>query len=200
MRRALLYCGIAASGVYLAANIITPGFFPGYEWTSQTVSELSAIGAPSQWFWVAMMVPYSVLMIAFGLGIWMAADDRRALKAAAVCMILHVVFGYFWPPMHLRGDQFTLTDTLHIVWTAIVVPLMLAQITFAGIASGTKFRIYSVITVLAMVGFSSLTATQGPAVAANEPTPLIGVWERLGMAAYFIWIPILALRILRERS
>ena len=31
-------------------------------------------------------------------------------------MVAHGILGLFWPPMHLRGSEPTLTDTLHIVF------------------------------------------------------------------------------------
>lgn len=104
----------------------------------------------------------------------------------------------FWPPMHLRGEQFTLTDTLHIVWTAIVVPLMMLQIVFGALAFGRYFRIYSFLTIAAMIGFGVLTSIYAPNIATNGPTPLIGIWERLGMAAQTIWIVVFAVALLRR--
>jgi hypothetical protein len=159
---------------------------------SQTVSELSAIGAPTRDLWLALMVPYALLAATFAVGIWTAAGTSRALRAAAVCGIVHVVFGSFWPPMHVRGAEFTFTDTLHIVWTAIVVPLMILQIVFGALAFGRWFRIYSALTIAAMIGFGILTSIEAPNIAVNGPTPLIGVWERIGMAAQMLWIPIFA--------
>jgi hypothetical protein len=70
MRCSLLACGIVSSLVYIAANAIVPSYFEGYDVLSQTVSELSAVGAPTRTLWLAFMVPYInsalALMWAFG--------------------------------------------------------------------------------------------------------------------------------------
>lgn len=199
MRKALLICGILSPLVWAAANVAAPMRFEGYDWVSQTVSELSAIDSPTRGLWLAFMVPYSLLTIAFTAGIWMSAGTRRALRWAAVCGFVHVVLGFFWPPMHLRGAEFTLTDTLHIVWTALTVPVMMMQIAFAAAAFGRGFRVYSALTIAAMIGFGILTSIDAPNIAVNGPTPNIGVWERIGIAAQMLWVAILAVKLIQER-
>ena len=100
--------------------------------------------------------------------------------------------------MHLRGAEFALTDLLHIVRTAIAIPLMMLQIVFAAMAFGPGFRIYSALTIVAMIGFAILTSVDAPNIAANGPTPWIGVWERIGIAAYTVWVPVFALKLVRR--
>lgn len=39
-------------------------------------------------------------------------------------MVAYRVIGLAWPPMHLRGTVFTLTDTMHIVWATVTVLLI----------------------------------------------------------------------------
>jgi len=196
MRRSLLICGILSSVVYVAANVIVPMRFAGYDVVSQTVSELSAIGAPTRELWLAFMVPYALLALAFAIGIWMSAGTSRSLHAAAVFGFANVVIGMFWPPMHLRGAEFTTTDTLHIVWTAIVVPMMMLQIAFGAVAFSRSFRVYSALTIAAMIVFGFVTSLEAPNIAVNGPTPLIGIWERIGMAAQMVWIPVFAVKLL----
>ena len=51
------------------------------------------------------------------------------------------VFGAFWPPMHLRGTETTLTDTLHVVWAMVWLVLMLATIGLGAAGMGRRFRL-----------------------------------------------------------
>jgi hypothetical protein len=76
--RALLVCGILSSLLYVAMNIVGALRFEGYDWLSQTVSELSAIDAPTRPLWVALAIPYTLLVVAFG---W-ASGNRRVRIAA----------------------------------------------------------------------------------------------------------------------
>jgi hypothetical protein len=186
--------------LYIAANIIVPTQFAGYSMMSQTVSELSAVNSPTRALWLALVVPYGFLLIAFGWGVWLSAAERTSLKVAGVLLIAYGVLGFFWPPMHLRGDEFTLTDTLHIVWAAITVPLMMLQIVFAAAGLGRDFRIYSAVTLVILVLFGVLTGLDGPNIAANLPTPHVGIWERISIGAYMIWVIVFAVVLLREKS
>src|SRR5690348_2636037 len=101
-RKVLLVCGVLSSLLYLAANIITVMLYPGYSVFSGTVSELSAVGAPTRSLWVTLMVPYSLLVIAFGWGVWMSAGTSRALRVVGSVIIAQALFGFAWPPMHQR--------------------------------------------------------------------------------------------------
>jgi hypothetical protein len=48
--------------------------FEGYSSVSRTISELSAIGAPSRPLWLVLGPAYEMLVIAFGLGVWLSAE------------------------------------------------------------------------------------------------------------------------------
>lgn len=200
LKRFLLVCGILASLLYLAMNIITAKLYPGYDSASQVVSELSAIGAPTRPLWVGLGIVYSLLMIAFGLGVLQSAAESRRLRIAGTLLMVSAIIGAFWPPMHQRevlaAGGGTLSDTLHIVFTAVCVPLTMLAIGFAAAVLGKPFRIYSIATIVVMLGFGVLTGIDSPKMEANQPTPWIGVWERIGIAAQMLWLFMLALTLL----
>lgn len=54
----LLVSGILSSLVYVAANVVAGLRWEGYSFASQAISELSAIGAPSRFVWLALGIPY----------------------------------------------------------------------------------------------------------------------------------------------
>jgi hypothetical protein len=196
-RKSLLVFGILSSLLYVAMMFIAAMLYEGYSSTSQTVSELSAIGAPTRPLWVSLGIIYTLLTTAFGLGVWTSAFGNRPLRVVAGLMIAYGVTGLFWPPMHMRGAEVTLTDTLHIVFTMVTVLLMMLAIGFAAAAFGKRFRLYSVATTVILVVFGALTGFDAPGVAANLPTPWIGVWERINIGAYLLWVMVLAATLLR---
>jgi hypothetical protein len=200
-RKVLLVCGIASSILYLAMNVFVPILWDGYSSLSQTVSELSAIGAPTRPVWVPLGLLYTVLLGAFGCGVWASADRSRALRVAGGLLIADGVLGVYWPPMHQRAvlaaGGGTLTDTLHLVWAAATVLLMGLAIVFGAAAFGKRFRLYSIVTVAILATFGVLTDLNSSDVAANLPTPWVGGWERLNIAAFMIWIVALATNLLR---
>lgn len=194
-RRALLVCGILSSLVYLSLDLAALLQYPGYDFTAQTISELSAIGAPSRSVIDALGAAYDVLIIAFGAGIWLSAGDKRALRVVGALLIAAAVFGSFWPPMHMRGAAVTLTDTLHIVWTAGWLLLTMVAMAFAGVTLGKRFLSYTIVTIVIVLLFGALTGLQGPRIPANLPTPWAGITERINIGAFLLWIVVLAVEL-----
>ena len=78
-RRFLLYCGVLASLLYIAINIIAPFLYEGYNWVTQTVSELSAVDAPTRPLWFPLGILYTLLIAAFGWGVFKSAKQKRVL-------------------------------------------------------------------------------------------------------------------------
>lgn len=197
MRKALLACGVGSSVLYAAMNVFVPMMWDGYSVATQTVSELSAIGAPTRSLWVRLGTIYSVLVAAFGWGVWKSAGGNRRIQIVGGLMVAYAVIGLFWPPMHLRGTEFTLTDTLHIVWAVVTVLLMFLALGLGATAFGKRFHAYSIATIVVFLVFGTLAAMDGPRVASNLPTPWVGVWERINIGAFLVWIVVLATTLWR---
>jgi Protein of unknown function (DUF998) len=199
VRRILLACGIAASLLYAAMLVLVPMQWEGYSSASQAISELSAIGAPTRPLWVVLGSVYTLLTAAFGFGVWRSAGRQRAIRVAGAALTVSGVLGLFWPPMHLRGNEVTLTDSLHIAWTIATLVLMIVTIGCGAVALGKQFWLYSVATILLFVVFGGLTWLDAPLVAANLPTPWMGIWERANVALYLLWVVAFAIALLRVR-
>src|SRR5436190_2645466 len=204
LRKSLLACGILSMLWYAAINIMVPMRYPGYNIASQTVSELSAIDAPTRTFWFVLCIFYSLFFIAFGLGTWLSAYGNRKLRFAAAVILFDAVLGFFWPPMHQRqiiaAGGGTLTDTLHLVWAFVHLVLMLLMIGFGAAVSGKGFRIFSIVIVLIFVVFGLLTAKESPGIEANLPTPHLGTWERLNIGAYMTWVIVFAIMLMKRNN
>jgi Protein of unknown function (DUF998) len=197
VKKVLLVCGVLSSLLYVAMNVFIPMLFEGYSLASQTVSELSALGAPTRPLWVWLGIAYALLVAAFGWGVWKSAGGNGRLRVVGGLLVADGLIGLFWPPMHLRGAEFTITDAMHIAWSAVTVLLMMFAIGFAAAAFGKRFRAYSIVTMVILILFGVLTGMDGPRIAANLPTPWVGVWERISIAAFILWVVVLAVRLLR---
>jgi len=203
IRELLLVCGILSSLLYVALTIVGAMRWEGYSSTSQTVSELFAIDAPSRPIVVSLMLMYSVLMCAFGLGVWQSAGRKRALRAVACLLVAKEVEGFLgtlFAPMHMRGVEGTLTDTMHAILTGVGVILLMLTVGFGAAAFGRRFRLYSIGTILIFIVFGALSGLQAPRLAANLPTPWMGVWERINIFAYMLWVVVLAIALLRAQG
>jgi hypothetical protein len=195
-----LACGLLSSLLYAAMLIAVPLAWSEYSSVSQTVSELSAIDAPTRSLWVPLGFVWTLLYGVFGWGVWRAGGESRALRVAGSSIVVAAVVGLFWPPMHLRevlaSGGGTLTDTLHIVWTAANGVLTLVAMAFSATALGRKFRIYSIASIGVVLVAGAMTSLDAPKLQANLPTPWIGVWERVNIVAWLLWVAALSAMLL----
>jgi hypothetical protein len=206
IRKILLVCGVLSSLLYVAMNIFVAMQWEGYSSASQTVSELSAIGAPTRSLWVVPAAFYTVLVTAFGWGVLKSAGRIRALRVVGSLIVAYGALGLVWPfaPMHLRealaAGGGTLSDTMHLVLGSVTVLLMLLAIGFGAVAFGRRFRLYSVASLVVLVAFGALTFLDAPRVAANLSTPWVGVWERINIGVFLLWVVVLATTVLRVQD
>jgi hypothetical protein len=200
-RRALLVCGILSSALYGAMIWVIR--FQGYSRISQTPSELSAIGVPTRPLWMLLGSVYDVLVVAFGLGVYLCADRKRAVRAIGGLLVALGMLGLIWPfaSMHQRevtaAGGGTVADVLHIILSGLTVLFILSAIGFGVAAFGKRFRVYSIVTLLIVLAFGALTGLEGPRIAANLPTPWVGLWERISIAAFLVWVIALAITLSR---
>jgi hypothetical protein len=202
-RKPLLTCGILAGVLYIAMTLFVGMVWDAYSAADQTISELSAVGAPTRPLWIALATAYTALMMAFGWIVWKTALNRP-LRAVGALLFTQAVFGLFWPPMHQRAvlaaGGGTLTDTLHIVWTIVTSLFFMAALGFGAVSLGKRFRLYSLATMAVVFACGIWTGTYAAAIQANLPTPWAGVWERIDTNAFMLWIAVLATVILQTET
>lgn len=201
---ALLTCGILSSILYILADIIASAIWRDYHYTSQTVSELFAVDAPTRTLVVICFIVYAFLIYAFGIGIWLSTHGWRSLKVAAILIIGKEILGLtgtLFFPIHLRGVEGNYSDIMHGIVTAVGVFLFMFPAMIAGaVAFQGIFRIYSIVTMTLFIVFGILAGTMQPQLAANHPTPMMGIWERMNIYGYMLWIVILSIMLLRLRN
>ena len=138
-------------------------------------------------------------MIAFGLGVWASAGGQRARRTVGGLLVAYGVVGLLAPffPMHMRGAEATLSDTGHIVLTIVTVLLMFLAIAFGAAAFGPRFRLYSIATIILLVLGGILAFSDAYRLAAQLPTPWLGVTERVNIGVFLLWVVVLANTLLR---
>lgn len=198
--RYLLLAGIVAVGAYALGDLLSGLLYDGYSFRDQAISELTAIGSPVRPLMVAVIMVHGLLLVNFGVGVW-RCGDRRSLRwvgpfliaANMVGLILHPFF-----PMHSRGMTTGLTDTVHAALTAVFSLFVLVALLLAAVGHRGWFRLYSIGTVLVLVGFGLLSSLAIPNVDKNLPTPWMGAFERVNAYAYLGWLAVLAAILIRR--
>lgn len=90
LQNILLICGVTAFILYISADILAGKLWHNYSFIYQSRSELSAIGSSERHIILPFDIIYSILILAFGLGIWRLAGGIF-VKITASLIILHAV-------------------------------------------------------------------------------------------------------------
>jgi hypothetical protein len=202
-RQALLACGILYAVLYPIVNdMLAAAMYDGYSRMSQAVSELSAVGAPSRVFLTVAGPFFSLLLVAFGLGVWGSASGNRSIRIAGALVVAHGATSLMWlfAPMSDRdviaAGGATSADSMHLVLSAATGLFVAAYVAALAIAYGWLFRLYSALTIVTALVFGMLSA-QVDRVEAGDPTPYMGLLERVGIGAWLLWLAVAAVVLLR---
>jgi hypothetical protein len=132
VRRILLGCGIVSSVLYIAVDVLGTLRYPGYRYTEQQFSELTAWGSPVRPLMVALsVIPYTLLVAAFAMGVWVSAPKKRAGTITAAMLLGYAAFGMaggWLTPMNTRealaAGERGLRNAMHVPMTAVIYPLL----------------------------------------------------------------------------
>jgi hypothetical protein len=206
LRSTLLICGALAAIWWVLIDVVGSLRYPGYSYVDQTISELSAVGAPTRTFMMTVSgIPYVLLMIAFGVGVWLVAGVRsRVGKITGALLITEAIFGFVGGilfPMATReviaaGEE-TLRNRLHAPY-GLGMPILFILVTiFGSRLFGKRFRWYSYATIVVTLVTGFMVGMQTEQMLANEPTPWLGVIERVTAYVPMLWIVVLSIALLR---
>jgi hypothetical protein len=195
----LLWAGIAAVVIYAAGDLISGLLYKGYKFRHQAISELTAYRSPVRPLMMAVMIIHSTLVAAFGLGLLMATT-RSILRwtgglligASVVTLPTHTVWA-----MSSRGMETGANDQFHALTTTVFSVLVAAAIVSSAIAYRGWFRALALVTLFILVVFGVAAANAMTGLATNH-TLWAGAFERINCYAYFGWLVMLAITVMRE--
>lgn len=144
--------GIIALISYAAAVIFSPLAYPGYNWLSQAVSDLSAANAPSRMLWNQLSVLYGICSVVCVTCVSIyVSENKTNTKLFRVGIYLFTVMnwlskvGYDMFPLSDSGEEIsTFQGTMHISVTAAVVLLSIVSLVILIVAGFKKNGIMSI--------------------------------------------------------
>ncbi|MCL2216037.1 MAG: DUF998 domain-containing protein [Defluviitaleaceae bacterium] len=173
--------GIVSFISYAVAVIFSPLAYPGYDWMSQAVSDLSAADAPSLALWNQLSSLYGVAGITCIMMVCVAIQNKlnKTLRIgiylfAAMFWVSIVGFAMF--PLS-GGDSagMAFQDIMHIVVTAAVVILSIASFIMI-IIGGYRKKRYPSLAIWATIALALMfTGAIGTGVAPSEH---FGIFQR----------------------
>lgn len=201
MKKALLNAGIASAGVYVVGDVVTGLRYDKYSFVNQAISELTAFGSPVRREMQAIILVHGSLVVAFGAGILLVADQtslrwagRLLVAAGAVGFPTHTVWA-----MASRGMETGFNDTMHMAMSALFSILVAASTVSAAITFRGWFGRYSLLTLAVMMGFGIASSIQMRGIK-QDNTPGAGAFERTDAYAYLAWLAALAVIVMRRVS
>ena len=76
----------------------------------------------------------------------------------------------------------------------------LAIMAIGAAALDRRFRIYTIASLILLLFFGALTSIEAPNISTNGPTPNIGIWERINIGAFMLWVIILSVNLLNKKK
>jgi len=191
--------GIAAVVVYVIGDLLSALLYNGYSYLDQAISELSAFGSPVRPLMVTIILIHGLLVLAFGVGV-LRASSRRSLSWVGGILIAIGVIGFpnhtVWA-MSSRDMEGGFNDTMHIILSAVFSVLVVAAMALSAVAYRGWFRLYAFATIAVVVGFGMAASFAIQGIEQND-TPWAGGFERINAYAYFAWLMVLAVTVMRR--
>ncbi len=192
--RLLLTCGAVGAILFYIVFTVAGAFRPGYSAMRDFVSDLSL--GDQGWEQIANFIVFGVLMLAFTLGV------RSALRTGRAAVAGPLLLGVFGAGVLLAGvfvtdpgpNPTTIHGSLHIlVSIASFAALGAAGFVFARRFGGWRgFGLYSIASGLAVIVLFVLTQVVG------QPLGIAGLVQRTTIAVGWVWIVLVAIRLLRR--
>jgi len=201
--KALLLAGIVAAGVYVAGDVLSGLIYDAsrpYSFKDQWISELTAYGSPVRPLMVTVITIHDLLLIAFGVGLWKAAGQKRSLRWCGIVLIAATTLGLVihpFFPMNSRWIDRGFTDTMHqnlsLVWSL----MMFVAVALSAVAYRGRFRLNAIVTNLVLIGFGAASGNAIQGIEENH-TPWAGAFERINAYALMAWFVVLAVTVMRR--
>lgn len=191
--------GVASLLSYTAAVVFSPLAYPGYDWMSRAVSDLSAANAPSLRLWTQLSAFYGLCGITCItlVCVFIQGKLARALRIGIYLFaVMQWVSGVGYTMFPLSTTEYTeaasgasdamaaiftnFQDAMHIVVTALVIILSIISLLFI-IVNGFRNKQYVSLAVWAAAALILMMAGGiGTGAARKE---IMGIFERFSVFA-----------------
>lgn len=194
LHKVLITCGILAPLLYLGIDRLAGSLIPGYSFSAQSMSDVSAIGSPQRSLAILLTIVACVFITAFGVGVWLVSDQIVLLRVVSVLIIGNAVFGLiatlFFPTQYGVRPNFMSAGVL-ILFSSVLC-FILAMV-LGAVAIQGWFRIFSITIPIAYILLAIVRFATAQNASTGEAVSLIGAQERTMSYSYLLWVFVLSL-------
>jgi hypothetical protein len=204
LRKILVSCGIGAPILYIATAIIGAALRPDdYSHIANAISELLSNGAPNKDVLDVVFNIYNALLLAFAIGAYSASKKMPRITRVAMGILIGIqVLSFSWGffPMDPLGAEATFAGTMHnvlggvVALATIIMPLLMG-LGVRHLDGFNRYAVYSFVSS-AIIFVSGLTGV----ILAGQGIQLFGLFERITIGTYEVWIFVTALSLLKVKA
>ncbi len=180
-----------AIGVIIAGNL-----YPGYSHLNYAMSQLGAVGSPTQFISPAINnYPLGILFIVFGVSVYRSFSDAKLAKLTGILLVFHgigsISAGYFPCDAGCNPEVPSLSQNLHnLSGLVMALTLLTASALWVYLSINLVnlkwFSMFSLIcTLVALVVIPSMAS-------AMDGGGGFGLYQRINYGASVIWVATLA--------
>lgn len=191
--------GVISFLSFIAAVVFSPAAYPGYQWLSQAVSDLSAQNAPSLALWnkLASLNDICALSALMLCCVFIQGRLNRTLRLGIyfyTAMFWLSAVGYVFFPLTDSGYAGTAQDVMHLVLTGAVVLLSIVSMVLL-IIGGFRKRAMPSLAIWAAVTLGLMfTGAIGTAMA---PKAWFGLFERFSVLSSLGFTAVLGIFLMK---
>jgi hypothetical protein len=194
----MLAAAVAAVVVYGIGDLVSGLLYQGYSFRDQAISELSAFGSPVRPLMVSAILLHAVLVTAFGVGV-LGSAQRASVRWVGIALLGAGIVGFPTHTVFAMSSRWMpggFNDTMHIILSGVFSLFVVFAMVLSAVAFRGAFRLYSVVTILVVIGFGAAASFAIQGIEQNM-TPWAGACERINAYAYFAWLVVFALAMVR---
>lgn len=181
----------------MIATVLDGYLWAGYSQYSETVSTLTASGAPNTIILNPLYATYNLFIILLALGLYLGIKTRGAFFGSIFMTIAGIggLILYWFPQDYPITVEMTFTGTMHVVFAGVIAFSSLVSMALFGVAL-RKASNWSKIGRLCLVWLPFAIVLGGfGAVSVTAPS---GLAERLSIGSILLWFEVMAISLIKK--
>ncbi len=197
MNKYFVLTGAIASIIYISHVIIGSILWKDYKHLSQSISDLTAIGAPNRVFLSRIIYFYAIFSLFFSLILLKNYNISKSFRVGTylffIMQIISLAYSFF--PQDSLGSQITFKGFMHLFITALIIPLTILAPIFIGVGLKNEKELYILGNISVLCGilifiFGGLTA-----IFFVKKNPFRGLMEKINIGILQVWIFLLSISL-----